>query len=140
VIAVVPFQPGDLDTVQGPASASRPRVTAEHAKSLAALPHNYTVLSDGHPIACGGVVEHWPGRWEAWAVLDGVSRKDFLAVHCAAKRILNELTVRRIEAVVRVGYTVGIRWVRALGFQQEAARMKHYGVDGEDYSMYARVQ
>jgi hypothetical protein len=140
VITVVPFQPGDLTVVQGATSASRPLVTAEHARSLAALPHSYTVLSDGQPIACGGVVEHWPGRWEAWAVLDGVGRKDFLAVHYAAKRILNGLTVCRIEAIVRVGYTAGIRWVRMLGFQREAARMKHYGVDGEDYSMYARIK
>jgi len=104
------------------------------------MPHSYTATVEGRIVACGGIIEYWPGRAEAWAVLDATSRKDFLAIHNAARRVLNLDHFRRIEAVVDVGFEAGHRWLRALDFRMEAPRMLQYGVDGNDYSLYARVR
>ena len=117
----------------------RPNITEAHLGALAALPHSYTVLAASRPIACGGVIEMWPGRAEAWAVLDATCRRDFMAVHNAARRFLDLLNIRRVEAVVEVGFAAGHRWLRALGFHMEAPRMLRYGWDGRDYSLYARI-
>lgn len=141
MIDVIHFAPEHLYQIQEQRATDymRPRVTFEHAQSLAGQPHSYTVLKDGKPIACGGVLEYWMGRGEAWAVLDAVSRKDFMAVHNAARRFIAAINMRRIEAVVQTDFTAGHRWLRALGFQMEAPLLKAYDPDGRDFSLYARV-
>jgi len=141
MIEIVKFIPMHLDLIheQEATACMRPHMAAEHTQALASLPHSYTVLSDGRPIACGGLVEYWNGRAEAWAVLDAVCKKDFIAVHNAARRFLDSVGIRRIEAVVHVGFDAGHRWLRTLGFVMEAPLLESYDPDGRDYSLYARV-
>lgn len=139
---LIPFQPEHLDRIheQEATAHLRPLITPVMLRALAAMPHSYTATVEGRIVACGGIIEYWPGRAEAWAVLDATSRKDFLAIHNAARRVLNLDHFRRIEAVVDVGFEAGHRWLRALDFRMEAPRMLQYGVDGNDYSLYARVR
>lgn len=117
----------------------RPMLAEQHYEALAQQAHSYTVLRDGKVIACMGVVGHWPGRGEAWAMLDAAMPHDFLAIHHLARRFLRVGVFRRVEAVVETGFEAGHRWARALGFELEAPRMAGYGPDGRDYSLYARV-
>lgn len=142
MIEIVKFQPEHYLNIneQSATAHLRPNITPAHLAALAAMPHSYTALTAGQPIACGGVVELWPGRAEAWAVLGDTCRKDFVALHNAARRLLDFVEVRRIEAVVAVGFVAGHRWLQALGFRMEAPRMLRYGWDGLDYSLYARVR
>lgn len=141
MIEIVKFEPGHYHRIQeqGATDHLRPHVTEQHLAALAALPHSYTALVDGQPIACGGLIPMWPGRAEAWAVLDATCGRQFLAVHNAARRFLDMVDIHRIEASVEVGFVAGHRWLRALGFHMEAPRMLRYGWDGRDYSLYARV-
>jgi hypothetical protein len=141
MIDLIPFQPEHLDRIQEQEATAhlRPLLTPEMLRTLATLPHSYTATVGGRVVACGGLVEYWPGRAEAWAVLDATSRRDFLALHNAARRILDAGLFRRVEAVVDAGFGAGHRWLRALGFSMEAPRMRRYGADGRDYSLYARL-
>lgn len=103
--------------------------------------HAYTIFGeDGQVLLCGGVTDCWPGRGMAWAVLNLDCRHHFISIHNMAKRFFEACPIRRIEAAVEVGFEAGHRWVNALGFQLEAARLRSYFPDGRDASLYARVK
>lgn len=138
---LIPFKPEHFDQIQEQETTVhlRPLLTPAMLHALAGQPHSYTAVVGGRVVACGGLIEYWPGRAEAWAVLDATSRKEFLAVHNAARRVLDLGLFRRVEAVVETGFATGHRWLLALGFRMEAPRMLRYGADGRDYSLYARV-
>jgi hypothetical protein len=111
-------------------------VTDEHAKALEGR-HSFTALFDGKPLACGGVVEHYQGRFEA---SDEMSPRTFRGVHGAVKRFLDALPARRVEAYVEHSFRNGHRWMRALGFEMEAPRLRKYWPDGRDATLYVRVR
>lgn len=116
-------------------------VTPESLSSIETLPQAFTMLDDGIPIACAGLIEIWKGRAEAWAFFDpriGPSR--FLAVHRSVLRFFDLAQYRRIEAVVDCGFEPGHRWVKMLGFKMEAERMTKYTVVGGDVVLYARIK
>jgi hypothetical protein len=114
-------------------------VSPEQAKVLENGTHNYTVLVDGSPLLCIGVAEYWNGRGEAWAVFDPECKAHFFKLHNAAKKLLAECPVKRIEASVAVEFTPGHRWVRALGFTLENFCARSFLPDGKDASLYSRI-
>jgi len=138
---LIVFEPWHMDHINEQTATAylRPMITAEHIRVLAMQKHSYTAVDNGRILACGGVIEHYPGRGEAWAVLDATKPKDFLKVHNAAKRFFDMGLFARTEAVVEIGFEAGHRWLVLLGFKLEAPCMKHYGPDGRDYSLYART-
>ena len=107
---------------------------------LETAPHIYSVLSDDVPFLCGGVVEYWPGRGEAWAVFDPQCRNVFLSLHHIAKRFIEACPVRRIEAAVELDFQQGHRWVLALGFTLETPKARAFLPNAKDCSIYARVK
>lgn len=113
---------------------------ADNEKNLVNAKYSYAIEIGGRLIACAGVVEYWPGRGEAWAILDQNCKKEFLQLHGVVKRFLKVCPVRRIEAAVDTGFRAGHRWVRALGFEMEAQRLKGYRPDGGDCSLYALIK
>lgn len=141
MIEVVKFTPEHLDRLdeQEATAYLRPYLRPEHVQALAAG-QSYTALAGERVVACAGVVEHWPGRGEAWAYLDRDCRRHFLAITNAVRRFLDVCPLRRVEAVVDVEFPAGHRWVRALGFALEAPRMAAYRPDGGDCALYARVR
>lgn len=98
------------------------------------------VAASGKVVFCAGVNKYWEGRGEAWAILAQSCRKEFLAIHNAVKRYLDVCPLRRIEAAVDVNFKAGHRWVKALGFELEAPRLKAYQPDGVDCALYSRVR
>ena len=102
--------------------------------------NSYSILKNGKVLLCGGVTQYWPNRAEAWAIFDQDCKKDFLSIHRAAKRYLDQCQVKRIEAAVDVDFEAGHRWAELLGFQLEAAVLKAYLPNGRDCSLYARVR
>jgi hypothetical protein len=142
MIEIVKFKAEHWDLINGQdmtVSLSR-MVPKEHAVALEGCPHSYTVFARGRIVAVAGVVENSPGRGEAWAELAQVCRKDFLAIHNAVKRFLDICPFVRVEATVDVDFVAAHRWVKLLGFELEAPRMRKYSLDGQDYSLYARVR
>jgi hypothetical protein len=105
-----------------------------------ALPHSYTILIDGKPMACVGVADKWYGRGECWALIDNYSGKHFVSIIRAMKRILDIITTERLEMTVQRDFKQAHRLAKLLGFELEADCMRKYGVTGLDYSLYARVK
>jgi RimJ/RimL family protein N-acetyltransferase len=112
-------------------------------EQLRGLENKYaaTLMRDGRPVACAGALEFWENRALVWSWLsDDVTARDFRVVHGYAKRFLEGLPFRRLEAAVDVGFEAGHRWVKALGFRCEAPRMEAFEIDGRDSALYARVR
>jgi hypothetical protein len=100
---------------------------------------SWTVIGDeGEPIACGGCVQIWPGRYSAWAYLNEATGPHMLAITRYALECL--ATVKgRLEMTVRTDFEAGHRWARILGFTVETPVMPFYGPEGEAHSMYVRI-
>lgn len=113
-------------------------ITKEQAEALELAPHAYSIFVDGKILLCGGVTEYWKNRGEAWAVFHPECKSHFVALHNASKRFLDLCPIRRIEAGVDCDFEPGHRWVKALGFKLEAARMSAFLPDGSDASLYSR--
>lgn len=102
--------------------------------------YSYTILSDGRPVCCIGVVEYWKGRGEIWAVIDRNIGSAFVGAVKAMKRMLNLCDLSRLEATVIADFEQGHRLVKLFGFELEAPLMRKYGVTGLNHSLYARVK
>ncbi len=110
--------------------------THEYANKLADSGLAFTVSRRGAPIACGGLMRQWEGRYVAWAIIHPSA--PMLPVHRAAMRILSPAAIRRIEAWVDVDFPQGRRWAELLGFRREA-RMSAFSPEGTDMDLYALV-
>lgn len=100
---------------------------------------SYTLVVDGLPIACAGVIRQWPGRYVAWAYLvrGSLRHLPWISQTCRA----NLATVKgRIEFTVRKDFLPGQRWARELGFEVETPLLRAYGPRGEDHIGYVRIQ
>lgn len=97
-----------------------------------------TCVVDGDPVACGGVLKQWPGRYIAWAYVARGSLPHMPWITECVRRGL-ERTKGRIEITVRKDFRPGQRWARQLGFVVEAPVLRAYGPEGEDHVGYARV-
>lgn len=109
---------------------------------LEADPWTITLKQDDEVLLCGGVVTHWPGRGEAWAVLSEHRKRSIVAIHRAAIRLLDfaQNTLERIEAIVCLDHEEAQRWVQHLGFRLESPRLEKYHPDGRDCAMYVRMR
>ena len=115
--------------------------TRHSPETLLALEQHrsWTAIDEnGAPIACGGLVEIWPGRYSAWAYLNEMSAPHMLAVTRYALECLKEVK-GRLELTVRCDFDEGHRWARMLGFHVETPVMPFYGPEGEAHTMYIRV-
>ena len=100
-----------------------------------------TVMEDGNPLLCVGPMVYWQNRALIWTFVSrGLRGRKFLMIHLMARRYLDGLPFRRLEATVECDFTAGHRWVKALGFELEAPRMRAFQVDGQDSALYARVK
>jgi hypothetical protein len=142
MIEIVKFKAEHWDQMEGQETTAHltPLIPREQMSALTGSPYSYTLFSGDRIVAVAGVLEYWPGRGEAWAELAQVCRKDFLAIHNAAKRFLDVCPFVRVEATVDVDFVAAHRWAKLLGFEMEAPVMKKYGVDGHNYSLYARTR
>lgn len=112
---------------------------ADHAEMLEQFVA-FTALDGDEVLACAGVIEMWPGRGAAWAFMAEAIGTRMVAVHRAVRRYFDTLDFRRLEAEVAADFEQGHRWVRMLGFELEAPRLRGYFPDGSDAAMYARVK
>jgi hypothetical protein len=115
-------------------------VKPEHFKALEQLPYNYTLLVEGKPIACGGVIRFWDTRGEVWSLLDEQSGHRFILWHRCVQRFLASIPVKRMEAVVEKSFEPGHRWVKMLGFKVDAPFLQNYFPNGADGVLYSKIQ
>jgi hypothetical protein len=143
MIKVIPFRQEHavtLITTVKDLEYLKPYMDSKHLNALVG-DKAFTAVSikDGSVLACAGIVQYWDSRGEAWAMFDPNFKECFLAVHNAVKRFLNVCPMKRIEAVVDLGYERGHRWIKLLGFDLEAPLLKAYRPDGRDCALYAKV-
>jgi len=53
-------------------------------------------------------------------------------------RVAKEHNIKRVQTAIRKDFTQGQRFAEWLGLENEGL-MKHYGFDGSDQYMYARI-
>lgn len=99
----------------------------------------WTAQVDGVPVACGGLIMQWPGRYQAWMVLNEDTGRYMRWLTRAVQARL-AMTKGRVEATVRADFDKGHRWVRLLGFEVEAPLLRRYGPEGEDHVGYVRIE
>jgi hypothetical protein len=100
-----------------------------------------TIMKDGVPILCGGVIEYWTNRGGLWAIVSKeCGPSDFVTVHRLVEAFINALPYPRLEFHVDVDFDNGHRWAKLLGFSCEAPRMRAYQPNGRDAALYARVK
>ena len=116
-----------------------PPLDAEYAKALEG-PYAFTALEGERVLIVAGVLPILEHRALAWALVDQEAGPHFTEITRAAKRLLEAVPYRRIEADTPVGFHSGHRWLKMLGFRMEAPRMVGYRVDGGDSSLYARTR
>lgn len=98
---------------------------------------SWTAVIDGQPMACGGLLLQWPGRYTAWTYLNELAGPHMRFITRAVQEKLDRI-VGRVETTVRSDFEKGHRWMRILGFEVETERMKGYGPEGEDHTGYVR--
>lgn len=133
------FLPVDLRLmeVQAEQRLGMELMTPEQAQMVAAA-EAYTGWVGDKPVICAGVLPMWEGREIAWAfIADGCS-SNFVSIHRAVDRFFRWRRTARIETTVACDFEQGHRWVKLLGFECEAPRMRAWGRDGRDYALYAR--
>lgn len=140
-MTIVPFKAAHLLALQLQPGQDYcvPFITEEYAQLLEGE-FAFTAMEGDTPLAVGGVKELWPGRGLCWTFIDHRAGAHFVAIHKAVKALLDIVPYRRVEAETSCEFLPGHRWLRMLGFQMEAERMRAYRVDGGDSALYARVK
>lgn len=103
---------------------------------------SFTLLGDGTPIVCGGIIPLWNGVCEGWVI----GGKRIFQAKIKAARLIKKRTdllclnnnVSRLQTAVKAGFKEGYRFAKFLGLQDEGL-MKKYGPDGSDYYRMAKI-
>ena len=103
---------------------------------------SFTLLGDGTPIVCGGIIPLWNGVCEGWII----GGKRIFQTKIKAARLIKKRTdllclnnnVSRLQTAVKAGFKEGYRFAKFLGLQDEGL-MKKYGPDGSDYYRMAKI-
>lgn len=101
-----------------------------------------TLLLDGEPVACSGVLPKWEGVGFLWCLLGKqLAGKNFLPFNRVASRFLEGLPFSRIETAVEPEFEAGKRWVLMHGFRDETQGIpaRKYML-GMDLLVYAKVR
>lgn len=103
----------------------------------------WSALIDGRILACGGISALFPHVGEAWTLFD----KDFFTsppeiIRAVLNRIkagLMAVNLPRIQATTEVSFRRADLFLKKLGFTPEG-RLKKYGYDGQDHTMYGFIK
>jgi len=101
----------------------------------------YTI-TNGQPIACGGILPLWNRVGEGWVVTSHLVEQYPIifakTVWRATKRLIESMDLDRIQTVVDAEHTVSQKWVERMGFKNEGLMKKYLG--GRDFYRYALVR
>jgi hypothetical protein len=109
-----------------------------------AIKHNeaISIFAGNQIMAIIGFTPIYKETGEMWALTSDLCSKYPLAFHRKVKELLEYYTklnkLRRVQMVVRRGYSQGFDWAVSLGFEPEGI-LRKYGPEGDDYVMMGRV-
>lgn len=99
-----------------------------------------TLLHDGQPLACFGILKVWHGYGEAWAILatDAIHHKKciFRALRASLRFAIHTGQYHRIQCSVIDSFAPGKRLAEHLGFTFEYA-IPHAGPSREPLNLYS---
>lgn len=99
-----------------------------------------SVWQSGVCLGAAGLVFHWKGRAEAWALLAAAPGVAVTKAVVARMRLVLDLqTVRRIDMSVRENNAHGHRLAKMMGFTLEC-KLEAYHPSGDDMYMYKRIK
>lgn len=103
---------------------------------------SYTLLLDGIPALCWGVITVAPGRAEGWLIAGkNMEKQAWISVARKTQQLADQMFlqgVRRVEITVDDSYKEAHRFARLTGFSKEGI-MRKYGLNGEDHALYSKV-
>lgn len=142
VIELVPFRFAHLEyikpnAVQTDEWAALLQGDAEHILSTGPA---MSLFQSGVCLGAAGLVCHWKGRAEAWALFaDSVGVVPMRHALRCMRSVIQSSGFRRIDMVVRKGNIHGHVLARSLGFEMEA-ELQAYLPTGDNAYIYARVK
>ena len=102
----------------------------------------FTGMIDGKPIFAAGMKTIWNGVAEGWVLATKDTLDHPLLVARAIKKgfakTAKENNINRVQSAIRADYTIGLKFAKWLGLEEEGL-MKKFGFDGSDQYMYARL-
>lgn len=100
----------------------------------------YTVFCNGEPSMIAGIAILWSGAGEGWAMFGAGYRQHGRFIHRVVvkyiKKLVEEYSLKRLQAVVLKDHWAGIEWVDRLGFKFEGEMEKYF--QGKTYLRYAK--
>ena len=110
-----------------------------YAKVLESYGPCFSYEREGKVLGCGGFMDTWPGRSILWCLLSKDAGSHLVDITRSVRKVMKHYPRHRFEATVQYDFKEGHRWMKLLGFELEAERMKKFSPDKVDYSLYARV-
>lgn len=99
-------------------------------------------LTNGQPIACGGILILWKGVGEGWIITSPEVENHPIVfaktVWREMERIIRELKLDRVQTLVDSEHKVSQKWVKRMGFHKEGLMVKYIG--GRDFFRYALIR
>jgi hypothetical protein len=138
LLTVAPFCAPDLIEIKvhaGQPEMACDRVRAGQAFEAAGGCYTFRHVIDGRIIFCCGVIPNHPGHGTLWSALSHDSGALMMAVTRRAADFIDTLSFRRLDALVRAEHEKGHKWMRILGFAQEAV-LSDWFADGAGAILY----
>ena len=136
---MVPFEPWHLTQLDEITDRFWIAPTMEYGRMLQTAGPCHTLFAGPNVLGCGGFVQYWEGRVQAWTVLALAVKRYPMALHRLVTRMLSQVQARRIECTVDPTNVAAVRWAVRLGFQYEGT-MRGYTPDGATMDLYALVR
>lgn len=147
VVTVTPYKAEDALSMPftRQAAQSLMNVNAEKTfRDYEKLGPAWTLRVNGTIVGCAGLMIPWPGVAHAWllpSVTIGTYPKTVVQLVVATLYdLLAKLNLRRIDCEVEMGFTVGHRFVQALGFVPFGPVKERWGPNDNDYQPYVILQ
>lgn len=98
-----------------------------------------TMLDGERVVCCGGVLELNEGRYLAVILFSKHAGKYMREIVRTFSRFYEEFQYNRIEAISACDLVPAHKFLRLLGFECEAPRMRNFHA-GRDYALFARIK
>lgn len=135
---IVPFMPEHLLRMDVQ-EAQRLNFSVADGAEMAGYGYAKSAVDGDKVIACMAIAELAQHRAIVFALLSADAGRYMLDFTRFALREFATLPYARLESLVACDFAAGHRWMKMLGFEIEAPRMKKFSTRLQDYSLYARV-
>jgi len=102
-----------------------------------------TVVKNRIVVAVFGITQKRKGIFECWSMIGNEVKRNPIEFYRTVKSLIKEyeekLNIVRLEMTVKHNLRDACKFAASLGFDQEGL-MRKYGLNGEDYFLYARTK